>query len=358
MNILFVNSARTWGGTEKWTRMAAEALAERHSVRLVFRSAIVGDNIAVPSSRLSLASHVDAYSIAGLAKIIRKERIDVVIPTKRKDYVLAGIASRLCGISNVLRLGIARRLKIPFLHRLTYDILTDGIIVNAEKIREELLLAPFMRAEKIHVIYNGLDTAEIERLRQPAAPKPFAFTVTALGTLTLRKGFDFLIRGFARFLALKTDADAGLVIIGDGPAGKEFSALAKNLGIGDRVVFSGFLKNPYPHLASSDVFAMTSVNEGISNALLEAMYLDNAPVSTRAGGTEEALTDGESGVLVEHGDVAALSGAFDRLYTDRSFREKIAAGAAERVRTRFSLEVMSARLEETLAGIVRKKSGA
>jgi len=355
MNILFVNSARTWGGTEKWTRMAAESLAQRHSVRLVFRRPVVGDNVAVPSTRLPLASHVDAYSIACLAGIIRKERIDVVIPTKRKDYMLAGIASRLCGTANVLRLGIARRLKIPLLHRLTYDILTDGLIVNAEKIRGELLRAPFMRAEKIHVIYNGLDTAEIDRLREPAETKPFAFTVTALGTLTPRKGFDFLIRGFARFLDLRPDADAGLVIIGEGPAGKEFSLLAQRLGIGDRVIFRGFLKNPYPHLASSDVFAMTSVNEGISNALLEAMYLGNAPVSTKAGGTQEALTDRESGMFVEHGDEDALSGAFDRLYTDSHFRKRIASGAAESVRKRFSLEVMSAHLEETLTGIVKKK---
>ncbi len=357
MNILFINSARTWGGTEKWTRMAAESLAGRHGVRLVYRKPVVGDNIAVPGHRLPLASHVDLYSLAGIVRIIRRERIDIVIPTKRKDYVLAGIAARICGVRNILRLGIARRLRIPFFHRLMYDTLSDGIIVNAERIKNDLLHSPFMRKKNIRVIYNGLDTALINRLSMPAAPKRFAFTVTAIGTLTYRKGIDFLIRGFARFLARRPEAAAGAVIIGDGPAKQDFLDLADTLGIGERIVFAGFLKNPYPDLLSSDVFALTSTNEGISNALLEAMYLGIPPVSTKAGGSCEAVSDGKNGILVDYGDETALAEALETFYLDGNFRETVAACAAETARRDFSLDVMRDNIEHMLSEIAGVASG-
>ncbi len=336
-----MNSARAWGGNEKWVYLASTALGRENSVYLTYRHDSVGERFSIPKLRLPFRHEADLETIIKLISFVREKKIDILIPSKRKDYVLAGIVSRFCGVASVLRLGIARRLDIPLLHRLIYDVLNDGIIVNAKKIKDVLLQAPFMRAEKIRVIYNGLDTDAIERQRCPAAEKPFAFTVTALGGLTHLKGFDFLIRSFARFLDREPGADAGLVIIGDGASRREFGALAENLGIGDRVVFTGFLKNPYPHLASSDVFAMTSINEGISNALLEAMYLKNAPVSTRAGGSEETVTDGKNGLLVDYGDEHALAEAFDRLYNNPGLTEQLADRAAQTVTEMFSMDRMT-----------------
>lgn len=353
MNILFINSARTWGGTEKWTRMAAESLAENNRVCLVYRKNIVGDAFTVTKYRLPCVSHVDLYSLARIIEIIKKENIEILVPTKRKDYVLAGIASKLCGTGNVLRLGIARRLKIPAFHRLVYHTLTDGVIVNAQKIKDELMRSDFMESDRIRVIYNGLDTENIDRLTLSPADKPYAFTITAVGTLTSRKGFDFLLRGFSRFLVLMPGVDAGLVIIGDGSEKQTFHALAEALDIGHRVQFTGFLQNPFPHLASSDVFAMTSTNEGIPNALLEAMYLRNAPVSTYAGGSAEAITDGENGFLLDYGNEEKLAEILIHLYRNPDLRDSMATRAAERVKEQFSLHAMkkniAAFLEESLS---------
>ena len=94
---------------------------------------------------------------------------------------------------------------------------------------------------------------------------------------------------FARFVEQTGNRDAGLVIIGDGAQKEEFAKLAADLGLRKRVLFPGFQQNPYPWLAASDIFAVTSTNEGLPNALLEAMYLGNAPISTRAGGVDEVF---------------------------------------------------------------------
>ncbi|NEX12379.1 MAG: glycosyltransferase [Prosthecochloris sp.] len=356
MNIAFINSARTWGGTEKWTLMASEALSREHHVHLVYRRDTVGRNFSVSKHRLPLVSHLELYSLVRLVRLIQKEQIDILIPTKRKDYVLAGLASRICGITNILRLGIDRRLRIPVIHKLIYRDLADGIIVNAEKTRQTLLLSPFMVPEHIRVIYNGLDTAALDaRTTSTSLPgKPARFLVSAMGILTLRKGFDFLIKGFAGFLRKHPDADAALVIIGDGPEHETFSKLAEKLGISRHVIFTGFLENPFGWLKQSDVFAMTSQNEGIPNALLEAMHLENAPVCTRAGGTEEFIDNAINGFLCDYGDEQTLTATLTRLYRNPDLVRTVSENARKKVMKTFCMEKMQNELARFCSEILRK----
>lgn len=357
MRLLFINSAREWGGTEKWTRMAAESLAGTHDVSLVYRRPVVGDNFTVRKFRLPCLSHVDLYTLFRLVSLIRENRIDVVIPTKRKDYLLGGVAGAMTGRPVVLRLGADRRLKWPW-QRFMYHTLTSGIIVNADRIRNTLLGTGYIPPEKIRVVYNGLDTAEIDRAcSREAIRKPFPFTVSALGRLTWNKGYDFLIRGFARFVADTGAADAGLVIIGDGAQKEEFRKLAAALGIADRVVFPGFQSNPYPWLAASDVFAVTSTNEGLPNALLEAMYLGNAPVSTRAGGTDEAIRDGSDGMLIDYGDEKALGESLAALHASPEMRKAIASRARDTIVSRFTMERMTADVAAFCRELPDKRTG-
>ncbi|NTW51423.1 MAG: glycosyltransferase [Chlorobiaceae bacterium] len=352
MKILFINSAREWGGTEKWTRMAAGALSEEHEVSLVYRREVVGKNFDLPKFRLPCLSHVDLFTLFRMVSIIRKTGIDVIIPTKRKDYLLGGLAGRITGTPVIIRLGADRRLKWPW-QRFMYHTLSSGIIVNAGKIRKTLLETGYIPSEKIRVIYNGLDTKEIDRLcAEKTVQKPFPVTITGLGRLTWNKGYDFLIRGFARFVKESGDREAGLVIIGEGAQKEAFMQLAGQLGIGDRVIFPGFQSNPYPWLAVSDIFAVTSTNEGLPNALLEAMYLGNAPLSTRAGGADEAIDHGDNGFMLDYGDVEALTATLKSLCGSAELRRNLSAKARERIVERFSME----RMKNEVAMFCRQQS--
>lgn len=357
MNILFMNSARTWGGTEKWTRMAAEAISKQHKTFLVYRREIVGERFTIPKFRLPCLSHIDLYTLIRLVQIIRKENIEVIIPTKRKDYMIAGLAGKITGKAVILRLGADRKLRWPW-QRLMYHTLTDGIIVNAEKIKQTLLDTGYIPQEKIKVIYNGLDTEEINRRREESINKPFPFLISALGRITHNKGFDFLIRSFARFLALSEAKDAGLIIMGEGVDMEEFRNLAKKLGIAERVIFTGFMQNPYPMLAITDIFAMTSTNEGLSNALLEAMYLDCVPLSTYAGGVREVITDNKNGFLFDYGDDEQLAELLLRLYKNNDQRERVANNARATVICKFSIPVMASEIAQFCekTTIIHKKS--
>jgi len=340
MNILLMNSARTWGGTEKWTRMAAETLAADHQVFLAYRREIVGSRFGIQKYRLPCLSHIDLYTLILLVKIIRKEGIEVIIPTKRKDYLLAGIAGRITRTPVIVRLGADRRLRWPW-QRLMYATLPGGLIVNAEKIKETLLKTGWFRQERIKVIYNGLDTEEIDRRKDEPCIKPFPFTIGALGRITRNKGFDYLIRSFAIFLKNNPHADAGIAIMGEGADQQEFESLASRLDVAERVRFTGFVANPYPMLQKCDIFAMTSTNEGLSNALLEAMYLGCAPVSTFAGGVREVIDEGSNGFLVEYGDEEHLASLIERLYRNENERKIISRKAKETVVRQFTIPVMT-----------------
>ncbi|ACD89377.1 MAG: glycosyltransferase [Chlorobium limicola] len=348
MNFLFLNSARRgWGGNEKWTRLAAESLAEEHGVFLAYRDPRLAERFTVRSFRLPFKAEVDLVTLFMLTRIIRREKIDVLIPTKRKDYVLAGLASRICGISNILRLGIDRPLKNTFLHKLVYSIWSDGIIVNADKIRLTLLQTAWISPEKIRVIYNGLDRTSLDiNANERTWNKPFIFTITSAGALIPRKGFDFLIRSFSRFIQNHPDTGAGLVIMGDGPELSRLKQLAALLGIAERVVFTGFVDNPYPVLKQSDVYVAASTSEGISNALIEAMYFGCVPISTEAGGTKEMIGNGENGFLVQFGNDQQLSSLFGTLYNSPEMRRKIGSTAKTTIRKAFSTEVMTKELLE------------
>ncbi|RXK88717.1 glycosyltransferase [Chlorobaculum sp. MV4-Y] len=353
MKLLFVNSAREWGGTEKWTRMATRKLSEQHEVSLIYRKEVVGKNFDLPKFRLPCLSHIDLYTLLRMVAIIRQNGIEVVIPTKRKDYLLGGLAGKITGVPMILRLGADRKLKWPW-QRFMYHTLSSGIIVNASKIKKTLLETGYIPEAKIRVIYNGLDTAELDRRRseQPVA-NPFPVTITGLGRLTWNKGYDFLIRSFARFVKHTGNRDAGIVLIGDGAQKEEFTKLAAELGLRERVLFPGFQQNPYPWLAASDIFAVTSTNEGLPNALLEAMYLGNAPVSTRAGGVEEVIDDSLNGLLLDYGDEEALSSALQLLVESPERRAEFARQAKARIIEQFSME----RMASEIAGFCREVAG-
>jgi len=342
MNFLFLNSARRgWGGNEKWTKMAAEALGARHEVMLAYRDPAIGDRIDVEKVRLPFRWEFDPTTLSSLVRLVRQKKIDILIPTKRKDYVIAGLVCRLTGATNILRLGIDRPPKNTWIQRLIFGTLTDGVIVNADKIRQTLARSSWFDTGKVRVIYNGIDRERLELDSGNAYEKPFPFTIGAAGALIPRKGFDFLIRAFARFTSGNQSAtDSGLVIAGEGPELESLEQLAADLGVSDRIRFTGHLSNPYPMMRACDLFVSASQSEGLANVLLESMALHCVPISTLSGGADELIEDGKNGFLVQYGDEEQLAGIFDKLYRNRNQVDILATNAQRTIMERFSIERM------------------
>ena len=298
-----------------------------------------------------------------LIRIVKKRGIQVLVSTKRKDYALAGLVSRMCGVKNVVRLGIVRRVEDRWINRIVYGQWADGFVVNAQRIKDALQESAFLLPKPIRVVYNGVDAAGIVKKAETETetiPLPrFRFSVVSVGELSGRKGMDALMRGFAEFRSrLSHGSGAGLVLVGDGASRSGLETLARELGIADTVAFPGFLSNPHPIVKRSDAFVLASGNEGVSNAMLEAMALGVPVVTTRAGGAAEVIRDGENGLLLADAKPGSIAGAIERLYHDAARRKRIAAAGRRTVLEQYGPERMADELMEFFKGLVHARSSS
>ncbi len=145
-----------------------------------------------------------------------------------------------------------------------------------------------------------------------------------VGRLRKYKGAQYLIRAFPE--VLRAVPGARLQIVGDGPYRPHLERLALSLGIGEVVEFLGALshRDKVAALNRAQVAAAPSPKEGWGLTVIEANACGTPVVASRSPGLVESVRDGETGLLVRHGDVGALARATVRLLTDRTLRLSMA----------------------------------
>ncbi len=200
--------------------------------------------------------------------------------------------------------------------------------------------------EKLRVVRTVVPVVDfVERI----VPADGAVRLVQASRLIAKKGVATTLRAFAR---LETPG-AELVIAGTGPMEAELKALAKELGVAERVRFTGFLDQDRLRqvFAESHVFVHPSEgvagdSEGVPNALLEAMASGLPIVATRHGGIPEVIADGENGLLCDERDAAGLALAVERLVGDAALYGRMARTGAATVRGEFSEATLVGSLEE------------
>lgn len=183
-------------------------------------------------------------------------------------------------------------------------------------------------AAKVCIVPNSLDPVRFDRrivaprLRAEFGLAPEDFVVGFVGRIHGKKGIDWLLQSFARFAA--ACPPARLAIVGGNDSSLHHDALARytrsaaELGIAERVVFTGYRDDVRPYVADFDALVFPSVEpESFGRVLLEAMALEVPVVTSAHGGAVEVVRDGEEGLWVPVNDVAALAAALGRLYRDR-----------------------------------------
>jgi glycosyltransferase involved in cell wall biosynthesis len=135
---------------------------------------------------------------------------------------------------------------------------------------------------------------------------------------------------------------ARLVLAGDGSLRAEVVALARDLGVTDRVHLLGYVRDIGAWYGAFDAFLLTSANEGTPVVAIESLAAGVPVVGTDAGGTRTVVDEGETGFLLPVGDVANLAEALGRLRDDTELRARLGAAGRARMRERFSTERMVA----------------
>jgi glycosyltransferase involved in cell wall biosynthesis len=236
---------------------------------------------------------------------------------------------------------------------------TDRIITLTDRGSAEHLARGIGRAAQYVTVPSGVPTADLRAAAPPRAEArarlgldPGAFVIVGLGRLVPIKGFDLLVRALPSVIA--QIPSARVVLVGEGPERAGLDAIARSLGVTERLRMTGETADMTTHLAAADVVAVPSRNEGMGRVIVEAMALGLSVVATAVGGIPDVVTDGECGRLVEPDDVDALAEALVELGRDPALRRKLGEAAEERAEA-FSTSVASEKLLAVYAALVRAK---
>ena len=241
--------------------------------------------------------------------------------------------------------------------------LADCVLVNAEAVKSWLLGQGYDPA-KVVVIRNGVDLESFRqppdagRVRRELGVPVSAPLVAVASRLTPLKGLEQFLEAAA--VVARRFAEVRFVVIGEtSPTERSYldvlTGLAGRLGIRDRVIFTGLRHDVPCLLACAAVSVMPSLNEALSNVLLESMAAGAPVVATRVGGTPEAVQDGVTGLLVPPGDPGALARAIDRLLSNPELAETVGQSGRHLVRRHFSLDQMVQATERLYHTLLEKR---
>lgn len=360
MTSVHVDTARTWRGGQNQVLLLVTGLAERgeaavlvaHADGELKRRAQEGLRFIGFTPR----SEFDVHAAWQLARVFKAVQPDVV-------HAHDPMAVSLTAMALQMKNGLARRPLVVAARRVDFHLKRHAfskwkysrvdVFIAASKLIAEMLEGDGIERDRIQVVHDGVNTGAVDK--QPLVDAHAAFwlpkgapLVGNIAALAAHKGQKHLVAAAAR--VVREIPDARFLILGEGELREPLEKQIKDLGLERHVFLGGFRADAVGLLKSFDVFAMSSVTEGLGSVLLEAMACRRAIVATRAGGIPEAVVDGETGVLVPPADDAALAAGIVTLLRDPALRHTLGQAGRARVEQEFSVGRM---VERTLAVYAR-----
>jgi glycosyltransferase involved in cell wall biosynthesis len=361
LSIVHTENSCGWGGQEIRILTEARGFQDRgHRVTLVAPAeapiADAGERLGLPVVRLDIRRKRVANFVAlrdWLAE--HRARIDIINTHSSTDSWLSGLAcATMRDAPPIVR---TRHVSTTIRNRPTtrwlYGRATAHIVTTGEALRRQLARDNGVPLEKMTSIPTGIDLtrfvpgdAAAARAHLGLTPKP------ALGIVaTLRdwKGHDMLFESLARDRA--GWGAWNVLVVGDGPYRARLDAQLRALGLVDRIRFAGQQEDVVPWLQSIDLFALPSWGEeGVPQAILQAMACAIPVVSTTVGAITEAVTDGATGIIVPPRDVDALGRALARLRDDEPLRKRFGDAGRARAERDFGID----RMLDAMEGVFRR----
>lgn len=222
-------------------------------------------------------------------------------------------------------------------------VLPDRVYAVSGDLREHLIDEGFGPAQ-VRVQHNGIPLGqppapdEVARARRELGIDVRSFVIGAVGRLDPVKDFPTLLRAI-KLLRLRVP-QVKLVLVGDGPERERLEGVILDEGIGDVVQLTGYRADVRSLLPAFDVYVNSSITEGVSLTILEAMAAERPVVATRVGGTPEVIFEQLNGVLVEARNPGSIASAIEALVERNEWRKTIGRAGHERVVEAFSVERM------------------
>lgn len=289
----------------------------------------------------------DPLFLIRLTRLIRRHRIDIVHSHEFMMTVYGAVGAKLTRVpmigtmhGKVYYPERARRVRM-----LKFALsLSSKMVAVSEDLRKYLAGLFGSDSAKLITLYNGIDLSKYSSIESKQQSRellsisenaPVAGTV---GSLFKVKGLNYLLDAVP--MIRNAHPDFVLLIAGEGEQESELKSQAESLGLGESVRFLGFRDDIPRVLNAMDVYVCSSLSEGHSLSILEAMALAVPIVATEVGGNPELIDDGLNGILVKKEDPSALADGICSLLNDPDLGKKFGDESRSIVEERFSLESM------------------
>ncbi len=315
----------------------------RHPDQASFELMEVARSRGVDFRTILQRSALDPAMIRQALNLARQSNADIVQSHGYKTHILAWIAARKLTIPWVaLSHGwTAENLKIKlynFIERvmLRYADLAIGVspplFEEARKIRRGRRTVQILNA----IDKNTIDMCDTrEQIRERHGIPEEAIVLGIFGRLSREKGQDQMLEAMS---LIEAGRSVYAVFVGDGVQRQLLERQSEKLGLDERVRFVGYRTNVVDYFGATDICVLPSRSEGLPNVVLEAQCAGVPVVAFNVGGVSEAIVDGETGWLVNDGNVRELAGVISRVADSAELRQKVARLAVEHVFPKFSVE--------------------
>ena len=351
MRILHTESSLGWGGQEIRVLTEARGVARLGHEVVIAASAEARIFAEAPSYGVEVVplpiARKGPRGIAAIRGLIAARPFDIANTHSSTDSWLVALAGALgAAAPSIVR---TRHISSPLPRNAATRWLygkASRIVTTGEKLRLQVIEETGVEAARVVSIPTGIDLEHYTpgdrvRARVSVGLPANVPIVGIVATLRSWKGHRHLLDAFT----LMARPDLLLVVVGDGPVRAATERQAAQLGIAGRVRFVGNQKDVAPWLRSFDLFCLPSyANEGVPQAIAQAMACALPVVTTPVGSIEELITDGRTGLLVPPADPAALARALLCLLDDPARALSLGTAALEHARARLGEEVMVAQM--------------
>ena len=241
--------------------------------------------------------------------------------------------------------------------RWLYRNATRHIVTTGEALRMQLVRENGIPPERVTSVPTGIDSAHFAPGERDAARRSTGLPsgrrlIGIVATLRSWKGHRYLIEALRGL-----PADVGLVIVGDGPQRRSIESMIRDLGVDERVWLAGNQQDVRPWLQSFDVFALPSyANEGVPQALVQAMLCGLPCVTTAIGSIGEIARDRDTAVIVKIEDASDLRRGLETVLADSGLRRQLGERARAHCAENLGVKKMLERMEAVFEGVLVSRS--
>jgi len=350
MKTLHINTERTWRGGEQQTLYLLRSLKERRiKSHLACQPGSPMEKKALEAGvevfPIAMRGEVDLPASLRIRKLITRHGYDIVHSHTSHAHTLAFFASLGCGtcrlVTRRVDFSIFRNRFLP-INGIKYRFMADYYIAISHQIKR-VMVKDGIAADRIFVVHSGIDPQRFARaagdhLTEEFKLRPDERVVINVAHLAGHKGQKYLVGAIPHVLA--AIPNVRFFIIGKGELMSELQALSVSLGIGHALTFTGFRNDVGAFYKIADLFVMSSVQEGLGTAILDALALGKPVVAANSGGIPEIIRDGQTGRLVEAANPQALAKGIIEMLTNVELAGAMARRGQADVKAKFSINAM------------------